>query len=435
MHDNFDDIDRQFRSMLEDAEVKAPRRVWRAVSSRLDEEAALAAAAASRPASPSFPAPWRWGLALAAAAAIALAVVLPGTLKTSSPAAPAIALVDSPADASSDALALAGPAAEPGQSAASVPSAPVRASKPVAKAQPAVGSQSAVPASKSGEAAVETQTSIQPIEETVQPSGASSSESVGDSAPAVQPAATAAMNSASSSAASAPSVPENVHDYWAAVESSEPVSQSHRPSLSFGGMVGTNDSGLAANHGRSMMSPSYGGQQKLNGLSETSSSTYGVPVTFGLGVRFPVAGRLSLGTGVNWSLLTRTFSGDYAEGGKLTKGDVTHQIQYLGVPVNVFFDIVDISTLKFYTYAGGEISHAVSNKYLIRDISKTISNPVDRFQFSVSAGLGIEFPLSGKLGLYLDPGVRYYFYSGQPKSLRTEKPFMVSVDAGLRFDL
>ena len=54
---------------------------------------------------------------------------------------------------------------------------------------------------------------------------------------------------------------------------------------------------------------------------------------------------------------------------------------------------------------------------------------------SCGAGVGVEFRLSGKLGLYLDPGVRYYFPNSQPKSIRTDKPFMFNFDAGLRFSL
>ena len=61
------DFDAQLRSMLADAEVKAPRRVWKGVSARLDADAAPVAR------------PWGWvrwaGVSLAAAAAVAAALV------------------------------------------------------------------------------------------------------------------------------------------------------------------------------------------------------------------------------------------------------------------------------------------------------------------------------------------------------------------------
>jgi hypothetical protein len=38
------------------------------------------------------------------------------------------------------------------------------------------------------------------------------------------------------------------------------------------------------------------------------------------------------------------------------------------------------------------------------------------------------------VGLYLDPGVNYYFPGNQPRSIRTDKPLLLNFDAGLRFN-
>ena len=59
---------------------------------------------------------------------------------------------------------------------------------------------------------------------------------------------------------------------------------------------------------------------------------------------------------------------------------------------------------------------------------------MDGLQFSVDAGLGVEFLLSRRVGLYVDPGVSYYFPCNQPRSLRTEKPLLLNFDVGLRFN-
>ena len=55
-------------------------------------------------------------------------------------------------------------------------------------------------------------------------------------------------------------------------------------------------------------------------------------------------------------------------------------------------------------------------------------------QFSAGAGLGVEFKLTRQIGIYFDPGVNYYFPANQPKSIRTEKPFLLNFDAGVRFN-
>ena len=67
--------------------------------------------------------------------------------------------------------------------------------------------------------------------------------------------------------------------------------------------------------------------------------------------------------------------------------------------------------------------------------SRLINDKAGAFQFSAALGVGIQFKVSDKLGIYLDPAVRYYFHGNQPKSVRTDKPFMFNFDAGLRFNL
>ena len=67
------------------------------------------------------------------------------------------------------------------------------------------------------------------------------------------------------------------------------------------------------------------------------------------------------------------------------------------------------------------------------DLSRTLSILADGEELS---GFN-RARLTGadSIGLYLDPSVRYYFHGNQPKSIRTDKPFMFNLDAGLRFKL
>ena len=66
MQDNWQEFDRQMKSVLQDAAEKAPRRVWRAVSARLDSAAAAALW-------------WRWAVPALVAAAIVAGVFVLGT--------------------------------------------------------------------------------------------------------------------------------------------------------------------------------------------------------------------------------------------------------------------------------------------------------------------------------------------------------------------
>lgn len=175
------------------------------------------------------------------------------------------------------------------------------------------------------------------------------------------------------------------------------------------------------------------------GVTEKSTSIFGVPVSFGLGVRFSLNNRLSVGTGLSYSLLTRSFTGIYnsADGQNSINSDIHNELHYLGVPVNLYMSLITSPDLKFYVWGGGSIEKGLVNKYRIYNKPETIiyRQGVDGVQLSTAAGLGIEFKITDHLGLYVDPSVRYYFDCNQPGSIRTMKPFMMNFEAGFRFDL
>ena len=198
-----------------------------------------------------------------------------------------------------------------------------------------------------------------------------------------------------------------------------------RTALYAQGAIGSNEASPRPAPG-AWMAP--GGE---SGFSELGASTYGVPFTVGLGVRIYLLPRLSIGTGLDYSLLTRSFTGSF-DG---ESGTVSHTLQYIGVPANVYFDLISANRIKFYVYGGGEAEYCISNKYrLFANPDIVRKYPVDRLQFSLAGGLGVEFRLTDKLGIYLDPGVNYYFNCNQPRNIRTEKPLLVNFDAGLRFN-
>ena len=171
--------------------------------------------------------------------------------------------------------------------------------------------------------------------------------------------------------------------------------------------------------------------RNLTSETELGASSYGVPFTVGLGIRFYVAPRLSIGTGLDYSLLSRTFSGS-VDG---SSGSVSHTMQYLGIPVNLYYDIISSDRIKFYAFGGGEAEYCISNKYRLFGTPDIVRTPrVSGLQYSVGAGLGVEFRIGGRVGLYVDPGVNYYFNCNQPRNIRTEKPFLLNFDAGLRFN-
>ena len=215
-----------------------------------------------------------------------------------------------------------------------------------------------------------------------------------------------------------------------------------RTSLVLSGIAGTNGTQTKPGGQGMLRQPSISTAPPRTGVKETSTrSTYGIPVSFGAGVKIDFTDRWSLGVGLNYTLLTRRFYGSYTdvnEHGSIvmnTQTDIRNTQNYVGIPVNAFYNIVDTRHLNFYTYAGGTVERCVSDKYQLLGKDITHSEKAKGVQLSANLGIGVEFLLGDYLGLYIDPSLRYYFDNGQPKSIRTDQPLMLGFEMGLRVKL
>ena len=231
---------------------------------------------------------------------------------------------------------------------------------------------------------------------------------------------------------------ERFPDVW---PEDEPSKKRIKTSLVISGITGTNS---AQNGARvnPMKRPAITAAPKKTGVKETSTnSTYGIPVSAGLGARLELTPRWSLGIGLNYTLLTRKFYGTYTQvedNGNITKdisSDIRNNQHYLGIPVNAYYNIVRQDRINFYVYAGGAAEKCITDSYQILDTDITHKKKAEGLQYSASAGLGVEF-LTGRHGaIYLDPSLRYYFDCGQPKSIRTAQPLMLGFEVGFRVRL
>lgn len=394
MQDNWQEFDRQIQSVLQDAGEKVPRRVWRAVSGRLDSAASAALW-------------WRWAVPAFVAAALVAGLFLSGTFGTTGSKSGNVDILAEADIVSSEAIPSDEIIVVDPEESVVVPG-PHKVRKLTAR-------------------------QITGTEPDVLPEPAEEVSEVPANVPD-EPAAAKPKDAA------ADTYDAEAAAQWALIENDE---NRHRiegiklRNLYAQGSVGGNDSNVSyGGNGISHMAPGAGSDDA--GISENSQSTYGVPFTIGLGARFGITDRLSVGTGIDYSLLTRTFKGSYT-GSAASKfdGHIVHNVHYLGVPLNVYYDLLQTrdDLMKVYAWGGAEAEYCISNSYTLFTRPNTvIPDKAGGFQFSTALGLGLEFKLNDFLGLYADPSVRYYFHGNQPKSLRTDKPLMFSFDAGLRFN-
>ena len=407
MQDLDKEFDLKFRAALDGAEEEVPQHVWDAVSKRLGRRRAAALWAR------------RGAAGLAAAAALALAVVLGGNLKggTSDPltAQPQQTLLAEAAETPSSDIPETAAAEEtpaPQETGAAV----TRRSYPVRR--------DVVPGIAVADAEETT-----PVQETPE---------------AQKPEETAPSQAKE---ATSPKKTDSAGDPFArmAYEDSHRKAD-RRISVGANGLVGTNDHASAGTRASGPMAVS-GNTASKEGVSEGDESIYGVPVSFGLSARFYLSDRFAIGAGVNYSVLSRSFSGTYttATGYKLNVDDIAHNVQYVGVPVNFYFDILSNDVVDLYAFAGGSIEKCVSNKYRIpaRVHSDLFYSDSDLFykgatkglQYSAALGLGVQFNFTDHFGIYVDPSARYWMGKDQPKTIRTQQPLMFNIEVGVRFEL
>ena len=395
------EFDQYIRSIMENARQDAPDGMWEAIESRLPEPR-------------KAPAVWwrRAGYAMALAAAAVAAVFLvnkPSAQKTYETENVISQVL--PQETSRGSL-LAESYEQPSQPASEQPAVPLLETKPA----PSAAKAAAEPAPETAAPVVAEQVS----EPAPEPSAAKPQQPV---------------STQETPAQDKPVIVEFKENPFAAVE--EPENARRRTQLQLNGLVGGNDaSQMPFSHSLVMGAKAVDAAGTV--ISENTESAYGIPLSFGLGTRFYLSNRFSIGTGVTYSLLTRSFNGVYtSSGNERIAGDIRHSIHYVGVPLNLYYDILDTDVLQFYVFGGGAAEKAISNKYVIKGESGPVnySTQVKGLQWSAGLGLGVQFRLADHVGLYLDPSARYFFDCNQPKSIRTKKPFTFGFEAGLRFDL
>jgi hypothetical protein len=385
MRKEFDDnFDFQIRSMMEEAQEPAPAGAWEAISSRLDALQGAAAGAGATRIGTAAARPvrrvWYWaGTALAAAATVALGIFFTGTSDNNSNLIDINSGTALVAESSSDGIGSL---------------IPEETAAPAEK-----------PATRVQQAAEMTTTPEKP-------------------ATRVQQAA---------EMTTAPEKPEAEGPDPFARMAYEDARKASSVSKGISLLVKGGSTGNNASAGKlSMAAP---GAYRQNGITETSKSSFSVPVIAGIGVRMHLNDVLSIGTGIDYSLLARSFEGRYIDGLTIWTGDITHTVQYVGVPVDLFVNLVNKNDITLYSVFGAEAEKAVSNKYRLLGTNTVVGDSVDGLQWSVGAGLGLEFNVGRRVGIFAEPSVKYYFDCNQPKSLRTDKPFQMVLRAGVRFEL
>lgn len=167
-----------------------------------------------------------------------------------------------------------------------------------------------------------------------------------------------------------------------------------------------------------------------------SDVKYSVPTQFGVQVQIPINNRYSVSTGLTYSYLKSEVITTPTGGESNTK--VVTQLQYIGLPVNVFYNLITSKNLKVYANIGGMIEKGIDANVIVSGMGiadSEISSTIKPLALSVNGGFGIEYLFNRHLGLYADPGLTYFFETDQPISIRTVEQLQFKCEVGLRLHL
>ena len=157
---------------------------------------------------------------------------------------------------------------------------------------------------------------------------------------------------------------------------------------------------------------------------------YYQPISFGLTVNFPISSRLSLSSGVVYTRLSADFT-NMANSLVYQKQQTLH---YIGIPLNVQYHVWQWRSLNVYATAGAQADMNVKvhleSDGLEQDMKK------DRMQWSVGGALGVQYDIIPLLGLYAEPGIKYYFDNGSSiRNYFKYRPTNFNLQIGLRLNM
>lgn len=159
------------------------------------------------------------------------------------------------------------------------------------------------------------------------------------------------------------------------------------------------------------------------------TTKHNMPVSFGATVSYDLNDRLALTSGLVYTLATSSF--EHGTSSNASKDEQT--LHYVGIPLTASYTIWGNSWLKTYVNAGGQADFNVSAK--VETEGHTTDIDKDRAQLSVGAAAGVQLNVIKQMGVYVEPGVRYYFDNGSNvQTVFKEHPCNFSLQMGLRWN-
>lgn len=163
-----------------------------------------------------------------------------------------------------------------------------------------------------------------------------------------------------------------------------------------------------------------------------------MPMTVGAILSYAFSDRWSLETGLTYTLLSSEL-----HTGEESYIEEEQKLHYVGIPLKVKYSFWKNDWLTVYALAGGAVEKCVSGSletvYVTGSSDRKAEHTsldIKALQWSVNAAVGGQFNLTRQLGLYIEPGLAYYFDDGSGiETYRKKHPCNFNLQLGVRFTL
>ena len=154
------------------------------------------------------------------------------------------------------------------------------------------------------------------------------------------------------------------------------------------------------------------------------------PISFGLTLSYPLTSHWTLSTGLVYTRLNSQFVNVLS----YTPVTTEQHLDYVGVPLNVQYSVWKGKGWKAYASAGAQIDWNFNAKTNIEGVD--VQTRYDHPQWSLGGSLGIEYDIVPLVGIYAEPGVRYYLKNNSKvKNFFKDQPFNWTLQIGIRLNL
>lgn len=246
-----------------------------------------------------------------------------------------------------------------------------------------------------------------------------------------------------------------VGDHKVLLAENEIISDKNNYILSFGGKGGLTSFHQTVNSPMTLRSavlkeenqqtgqPGKAVFQSTGNIEDTLEMEHNQPISFGITVSKSLSEDLYIETGLIYSYL-------YSKRKNTSPNSLVErkqQFHYLGIPLNVNYNLFSLSKLNVYASVGGMIEKdvygrlkEVSENQFIGDNGESeelIDKPISQRnpQLSVNAGIGLSYPIYQNVKLYGKIGGAYYFdANNQYPTIFLDSKIVMDLNFGIRYE-